>query len=297
MSYDNNLDRLTVLDLRAIAADLKIAGRSKMKRAELVAVITRAEMDAKWDAATDEETARQDAPAPASDIDDHAAAVARMRANREAEEEAKAAARRARNRTNYAPAPEAATQADAATVEAGITPIDADVTVPAGMFDPELTYFADGTHVVMRAQGTEQHGVTVGMTTDAGPYQFQAVRFADGTVKNVAPHVLHRNDAVEQADAEAGELLDAVLGEHTESSVTVTIDRYTEGRASVKMQGHAFGDMTREAYRIGRKWELVDQEHGIVFFTIRAGSLQKAVKAWAKKLNTHAERIDVARSF
>lgn len=38
-------------------------------------------------------------------IDDHAAAVAKMRANREAEEEKRAAARRARNRTNYAPAP------------------------------------------------------------------------------------------------------------------------------------------------------------------------------------------------
>lgn len=47
MQYDSNLDRLTVIDLRAIAADLKIAGRSKMKRAELVAVITRAEADAK----------------------------------------------------------------------------------------------------------------------------------------------------------------------------------------------------------------------------------------------------------
>lgn len=43
MSYDSNLDRLTVIDLRAIAADLKIAGRSKMKRAELVAAITEAE--------------------------------------------------------------------------------------------------------------------------------------------------------------------------------------------------------------------------------------------------------------
>lgn len=226
-----NLNDMTVSQLREIAADLEIFGRSKMKKAALIAAIEYAE------------------------------------------------------------------QADAATVEARITSINADVTVPAGMFDPELTYFADGTHVVMRAQGTEQYGVTVGMTTDASPYQFQAVRFADGTVKNVAPHVLHRNDVAEQADTEAGDLLDAALGERTESSVTVTIDRYTEGRASVKMQGHAFGDMTREAYRIGRKWELVDQEHGIVFFTIRAGSLQKAVKAWAKKLNTHAERIDVARSF
>lgn len=59
MSYDSNLDRLTVIDLRAIAADLKIAGRSKMKRAELVAVITRAEKDAKWDATHSEDNAQQ----------------------------------------------------------------------------------------------------------------------------------------------------------------------------------------------------------------------------------------------
>lgn len=205
------------------------------------------------------------------------------------------------------------TRDEIVTEKSHVEALTADKVVPAGMFDPELTYYADGTHVVMRAQGTEQQGIAVGMTTDAGPYQFQAVRFADGTVKNVAPHVLHRDEIAEQAayieegieideraeqaDAEAGDLLDAVLGEPTESFVTVTVDRYTEGRASVKMQGHAFGDMTREAYRIGRKWELIDQEHGIVFFTIRAGSLQKAVKAWAKKLNTHAERIDVARSF
>lgn len=50
------------------------------------------------------EAARK-AAAEAPTMDDHAAAVARMRANREAEEEKRAAARRARNRTNYAPAP------------------------------------------------------------------------------------------------------------------------------------------------------------------------------------------------
>lgn len=106
-----------------------------------------------------------------------------------------------------------------------------------------------------------------------------------------------RETVTEQADDEAPEPLDAVLNERAGSPVTVTVDRYTEGRASVKMRGHAFGDMTREAYRIGRKWELVDQEHGRIFHTVRAGSLQKVVKAWAKKLNTHAGRIDVTRSF
>lgn len=47
MSYDSNLDRLTVVDLRAIAADLKIAGRSKMKRAELLSAIDAAEIAAR----------------------------------------------------------------------------------------------------------------------------------------------------------------------------------------------------------------------------------------------------------
>lgn len=47
--------------------------------------------------------AKEAAPAPVEpSIDAHAAAVAQLRANREAEEEKKAAARRARNRTNYA---------------------------------------------------------------------------------------------------------------------------------------------------------------------------------------------------
>jgi hypothetical protein len=46
--------------------------------------------------------------------DEHAAAVAKLRANREAEDEARAAARRARNRTNYAPAPTAEDKAAAA---------------------------------------------------------------------------------------------------------------------------------------------------------------------------------------
>lgn len=45
-----------------------------------------------------------EAEAPA--MDDHAAAVARIRANIDAEEEERAAARRARNRVNYDPAPE-----------------------------------------------------------------------------------------------------------------------------------------------------------------------------------------------
>lgn len=128
MSYDSNLDRLTVIDLRAIAADLKIAGRSKMKRAELVAAITEAEA---VNAATAEhENEEIDLTSTIDDMisgwlpdevagqDDHATAVAMMYANIVAEDEARAAARRARNRTNYGPAAEADEQADA-DAEAG----------------------------------------------------------------------------------------------------------------------------------------------------------------------------------
>lgn len=59
MHYDSNLDRLTVVDLRALAGERKIAGRSKMKRDELVAAITEAE--AANEAAKATEAVREDA--------------------------------------------------------------------------------------------------------------------------------------------------------------------------------------------------------------------------------------------
>ncbi|OEJ29056.1 hypothetical protein AS594_36260 [Streptomyces agglomeratus] len=71
-------------------------------------------------------------------------------------------------------------------------PLTSDVTRPATMFDPALTYYADGTHVVMRAQGTERSGHAFGLAEGAAPYCFQAVRWDDGGADLVAPHVLHR---------------------------------------------------------------------------------------------------------
>ncbi|UQA95656.1 hypothetical protein [Streptomyces halobius] len=84
--------------------------------------------------------------------------------------------------------PAAAPESAPATVK----PLAEDFTAPATMFDPELTYYADGTAVVMRWEGGEKAGTTIGMTVDRSPYQYQAVRFEDGTTSNVAPHVLHR---------------------------------------------------------------------------------------------------------
>lgn len=83
-----NLNDMTVSQLREIAADLEIFGRSKMKKADLIAAIEYAEA-----------SSADNIP---GGIDDHAAAVAQMHANIDAEEEERAAARRARNRTNYA---------------------------------------------------------------------------------------------------------------------------------------------------------------------------------------------------
>lgn len=94
-----NLSEMTVTQLREIAADLDIFGRSKMKKADLIAAIEFAEAPSVDNIPGGVDTF--------ADTFDHTAAVAKMRANIDAEEEKKAAARRARNRTNYAPAPDA----------------------------------------------------------------------------------------------------------------------------------------------------------------------------------------------
>lgn len=96
-----NLSSMTVTQLRETAAELDIAGRSKMKKAELIAAIEFAE-------------------APSADnipgrVEDRAAAVAQIRANIDAEDEERAAAQRARNRSNYG----SAEQADECDTEAG----------------------------------------------------------------------------------------------------------------------------------------------------------------------------------
>ncbi|MFF4155173.1 hypothetical protein ACFYZU_33810 [Streptomyces sp. NPDC001651] len=70
------------------------------------------------------------------------------------------------------------------------------------MFDPELSYYADGTRVVMRARGTERCGTTFGMAASGLPnvYAFQAVRWDGGGADLVAPHVLHRAGPATPAD-------------------------------------------------------------------------------------------------
>lgn len=72
-----------------------------------------------------------------------------------------------------------------------VTALAEDTVRPATLFDPQLTYYADGTRVTMRARGAERHGTTVGMAPGL-TYAFQAVRWDDGSSDLIAPHVLHR---------------------------------------------------------------------------------------------------------
>ncbi|MGW3971052.1 hypothetical protein ACWEFD_17355 [Streptomyces ardesiacus] len=89
--------------------------------------------------------------------------------------------------------------AKVADIERRVRPLDADTVTTATMFDPELTYYTDGTRVVMRAKDTERTGTTFGVADGAAPYAYQAVRWDNGGADLVAPHVLHRADQDDQA--------------------------------------------------------------------------------------------------
>ncbi|MFF7953649.1 hypothetical protein [Streptomyces griseorubiginosus] len=94
-----------------------------------------------------------------------------------------------------APTAEETEAAKIADIEQRARSLEEDVVTPRTMFDPELTYYADGTRVVMRAaKGTERTGTTFGMAGSGLPnvYAFQAVRWDDGSADLIAPHVLYR---------------------------------------------------------------------------------------------------------
>ncbi|KOV94614.1 MULTISPECIES: hypothetical protein [unclassified Streptomyces] len=113
---------------------------------------------------------------------------------------AEAEARKIRATVDPLHAAPTAEEAKLADIEARVSPLEADETRPRTMFDPELTYYADGTRVVMRAKGTERTGVTFGMASGAAAYAFQAVRWDGGGADLVAPHVLHRAEPQTPAD-------------------------------------------------------------------------------------------------
>jgi hypothetical protein len=83
--------------------------------------------------------------------------------------------------------------------DAQVIALDADETDPATMYDPALTYYADGTRVVMRARGQERRGVTFGRTKGGAVYGSQAVRWDDGGEDLVAPHVLSWDEDAERS--------------------------------------------------------------------------------------------------
>lgn len=245
-----NFNDMTVSELRKLAAELGISGRSTMKKAELIAALSADEFVS---------------------IIELKAGIAEA----EAEE-------REMNEI----------RAEIAAEKSHVEALTADKVVPAGMFDPELTYYADGTYVVMRAQGTEQQGIAVGMTVNAGPYQFQAVRFSDGTVKNVAPHVLHRDDIAEQAAyiEEGVERDESATGPELKS---VTINR-TDGKSAHGILNDGTHERHGSIKREGRFWVLRDLTDGQLT-QVKATTFNKLAKRWACNVGVWAEDIQVLR--
>lgn len=79
-------------------------------------------------------------------------------------------------------------------IEAEVTSLAEDFTTPPSMFaaESELTYYADGTRVIVRGSSKDgRTGTTIGVK-HAFPYPFQAVRWDDGDSSCIAPHPLRR---------------------------------------------------------------------------------------------------------
>lgn len=66
------------------------------------------------------------------------------------------------------------------------------VVTAACVQHPERTYYADGTRVRRRGMEALRStlGTTVGMTVDVAPYDYQIVKWDDGTTTHTSPHVL-----------------------------------------------------------------------------------------------------------
>jgi hypothetical protein len=91
--------------------------------------------------------------------------------------------------------------------------LDADETTAPTMFDPALTFYADGTPVVARAAGLdgERRGIAAGRVKGF-PYDFQLIRWNDGGEHAVAPHVVSRDEMpASLAVVTYGELKDSGL--------------------------------------------------------------------------------------
>jgi len=121
-----NLNDMTVSELRKLAAEYDIAGRSTMKKAQLVAAIEFAY------AKTDVEAGELLDAVLGTEAD----VAAQVQARIDAENEARAAAQRKRNRTNYVSAPEV----EAASIEEAI---DRDVEAGTYNYTNEVAILRD----------------------------------------------------------------------------------------------------------------------------------------------------------
>lgn len=121
-------------------------------------------------------------------------------------------------------------------------------------------------------------------------------------------------DAIEaawaQADSEAGELLDAVLGPETDTqegmaayvaeelrNVRVEFEMTTARSALANMSTTLEGVMRSSmAVRKGRIWELTDHLGGVLI-VVKARTLDKLAKRWARKMERWAIDVRTVREF
>lgn len=77
------------------------------------------------------------------------------------------------------------------------------------------------------------------------------------------------------------------------------VDRTEPGKALAMISGaalHSADDPAAWLVREGRRWKLVD-DYGDEEITVRAGTIAKAVKAWAKRLGLMLDDIVIEKEF
>ncbi len=83
------------------------------------------------------------------------------------------------------------------------------------------------------------------------------------------------------------------------TSPRVLVDRTEPGKAIAMISGATFYEADAPAawlVREGRRWKLVD-DYGDEEITVRAGTIAKAVKAWAKRLGLMLDDIVIEKEF
>lgn len=106
-------------------------------------------------------------------------------------------------------------------------------------------------------------------------------------------------DAITEAEAES----DQRPAGHDDSLYIAPgralVDRTEPGKAIAMISGATFYEADAPAawlVREGRRWKLVD-DYGDEEITVRAGTIAKAVKAWAKRLGLMLDDIVIEKEF